>query len=102
MPLFTATLQYPLSPDLQKHPPILLFNLQEIRICIDPLLCRWLLYKPKQINPFNETSGYLLFHFIISSELLVLFIQIQRYTKQRTFLRRAEALSKLQDGLAVK
>ncbi|KAJ8984787.1 hypothetical protein NQ317_003700 [Molorchus minor] len=57
LPLFTATLQYPLNPDVQKHPPILLFNLQEIRICIDPLLCRWLLYKPKQLIPKPEDDS---------------------------------------------
>ncbi|KAG5888478.1 hypothetical protein JTB14_022106 [Gonioctena quinquepunctata] len=70
-PLFTATLQHPLSSDAQKHPPILLFNLREIRICVDPLLCRWLLYTPKQFGPtvdifdtshhknknFSEASG---------------------------------------------
>ncbi|XP_074031826.1 vacuolar protein sorting 13B isoform X2 [Leptinotarsa decemlineata] len=50
-PLFTVSLQYPINPDVQKHPPILLFNLQEIRICVDPLLCRWLLYTPKQFKP---------------------------------------------------
>ncbi|CAG9772920.1 unnamed protein product [Ceutorhynchus assimilis] len=31
-PLLTITVQFPLKPELQKHPPILLFNLQEIRI----------------------------------------------------------------------
>ncbi|XP_056633940.1 intermembrane lipid transfer protein VPS13B isoform X1 [Diorhabda sublineata] len=49
-PLFTVTVQYPISPDNKKHPPILLFNLQEIRVCVDPLLCRWLLYTPKQFG----------------------------------------------------
>ncbi|CAG9819390.1 unnamed protein product [Phaedon cochleariae] len=53
-PLLTATLQYPISPDVQKHPPVLLFNLREIRICIDPLLCRWLLYTPKLLVPKND------------------------------------------------
>lgn len=48
-PLLTVTVQYPVRPDLQNHPPILLFNLQEIRICVDPLLCRWLLYSPKKV-----------------------------------------------------
>lgn len=48
-PLLTVTVQYPVRPDMQNHPPILLFNLQEIRICVDPLLCRWLLYSPKRL-----------------------------------------------------
>nr|CAI5821779.1 unnamed protein product [Callosobruchus analis] len=48
-PLVTVTVQYPLSPENQRHAPILLFNLQEIRICVDPLLCKWLLYHPRQI-----------------------------------------------------
>ncbi|XP_072392830.1 intermembrane lipid transfer protein VPS13B [Diabrotica undecimpunctata] len=49
-PLFTATIQYPIGPENQQHPPIILFNLQEIRVCIDPLLCKWLLYTPKQFG----------------------------------------------------
>ncbi|CAH2007814.1 unnamed protein product [Acanthoscelides obtectus] len=49
IPLLTVTFQYPLSPHNQKHAPILLFNLQEIRICVDPLLCKWLLYHPSEI-----------------------------------------------------
>nr|CAH7751442.1 unnamed protein product [Callosobruchus chinensis] len=48
-PLLTVTFQYPLSPENQRHAPILLFNLQEIRICVDPLLCKWLLYHPRHI-----------------------------------------------------
>lgn len=55
-----ATSQYPLGPEIQKHPPIILFNLQEIRICVDPLLCKWLLYTPKQsyirISSTGKTS----------------------------------------------
>ncbi|CAH0555543.1 unnamed protein product [Brassicogethes aeneus] len=47
LPLLSATVQYPLTPDSQTHPPILIFNLQEIRVCVDPLVCRWLLYTPK-------------------------------------------------------
>ncbi|XP_030768330.1 vacuolar protein sorting-associated protein 13B-like isoform X2 [Sitophilus oryzae] len=46
-PLLTAIIQFPLDPNVQQHPPILLFNLREIRICVDPLLCKWLLYVPK-------------------------------------------------------
>ncbi|XP_050295994.1 intermembrane lipid transfer protein VPS13B [Anthonomus grandis grandis] len=46
-PLLTATIQFPLKPERQAHPPIVIFNLQEIRICIDPLLCKWLLYVPR-------------------------------------------------------
>lgn len=45
-PLFSAIIQFPVDPDNDDHPPILVFSLQEIRICIDPLLCKWLLYKP--------------------------------------------------------
>ncbi|KAL1506203.1 hypothetical protein ABEB36_005605 [Hypothenemus hampei] len=46
-PLFTMTVQFPLRPDVQKHPPILIFNLQEMKICVDPLMCKFLLYVPK-------------------------------------------------------
>lgn len=56
-PLFTATMQYPLNPDIQKHPPIFVFNLQEIRICIDPLLCMWLLYTPTKLH--NKSDAYI-------------------------------------------
>ncbi|KAK9889545.1 hypothetical protein WA026_006900 [Henosepilachna vigintioctopunctata] len=45
-PLFTATVQYPLNPDIQIHPTLLTFNLQEIRICVDPLVFKWFLYTP--------------------------------------------------------
>ncbi|XP_066257341.1 intermembrane lipid transfer protein VPS13B isoform X1 [Euwallacea similis] len=46
-PLFTLMVQFPLIPDMQRHPPIFIFNLQEIKICVDPLLCKWLLYVPR-------------------------------------------------------
>ncbi|CAG9862164.1 unnamed protein product [Phyllotreta striolata] len=59
LPLFTATIQYPLEPDNQRHPPILLFNLQEIRICIDPMLCRWLLYYPQSLLPKQSSEKVL-------------------------------------------
>ncbi|KAH0999222.1 hypothetical protein HUJ04_005426, partial [Dendroctonus ponderosae] len=73
-PLLTVTVQFPLRPELQKHPPILVFNLQEIRICVDPLLCKWLMYVPKSFllsdisDPislsravsFSEASGSLM------------------------------------------
>lgn len=70
MPLFTATMQYPLVPEVQMHPPILVFNLQEIRICIDPLLCMWLLYMPVKVANKPDIYGknnvfivFLLTHF---------------------------------------
>ncbi|XP_076265664.1 vacuolar protein sorting 13B isoform X3 [Rhynchophorus ferrugineus] len=53
IPLLTITLQYPLQPTLQKHAPIVIFNLREVRICIDPLLCKWFLYTPKSFL-FND------------------------------------------------
>lgn len=72
-PLLTVTVQYPVSPDLQNHPPILLFNLQEIRICVDPLLCRWLLYSPKNIMDTKiEMSGK--WKLFVFSEFLTNFI----------------------------
>ncbi|VEN36376.1 unnamed protein product [Callosobruchus maculatus] len=59
-PLLTVTFQYPLSPENQKHAPILLFNLQEIRICVDPLLCKWLLYHPRQIVKAGKSDFQLM------------------------------------------
>lgn len=57
VPLFTATIQFPLNPENQPHPPIFIFNIQETKICIDPLLCRWLLYKPRTSSRKVEFIG---------------------------------------------
>lgn len=56
-PLLTATIQYPLVPDDQPHPSVLIFNMKEIRFCIDPLLCRWLLYSPRTVYLEAATFG---------------------------------------------
>ncbi|XP_008197902.1 intermembrane lipid transfer protein VPS13B isoform X1 [Tribolium castaneum] len=50
LPLFMATIQYPLKPELQTHPSLVIFNLQEINVCVDPLVCKWLLYHPIKIG----------------------------------------------------
>lgn len=56
-PLFSATLQYPLDPDNQPHAPILLFNLQEIKICVDPIMFTWLLYMPVHTPQRTEPAS---------------------------------------------
>ncbi|XP_045475296.1 vacuolar protein sorting-associated protein 13B [Harmonia axyridis] len=45
--LLTATIQYPINPDNQIHPTIVTYNIQEVRICFDPLVFKWFLYKPQ-------------------------------------------------------
>ncbi|XP_044753199.1 vacuolar protein sorting-associated protein 13B isoform X2 [Coccinella septempunctata] len=52
--LFTATIQYPINPDNQVHPTIVTYNIQEIRICVDPLVFKWFLYKPQ----FYRTNSF--------------------------------------------
>ncbi|KAF5303499.1 hypothetical protein FQA39_LY09962 [Lamprigera yunnana] len=49
IPLFLILLQYPLNPNHQPHPSILKFSIQEMRICVDPVLCKWLLYTTKPL-----------------------------------------------------
>ena len=44
--LLKAVLQFPLQPPNQHHPAVLYFILEEVNVCIDPLLCQWLLYAP--------------------------------------------------------
>lgn len=48
--LFTGTFQYPLDLQNHIHPPLLIFNLVEIKVCIDPILFDWLLYNPQTLN----------------------------------------------------
>lgn len=48
--LFTLTLQFPRNADKCVHPPIVFFNLEEMKICIDPLFFQWLFYCPKSIG----------------------------------------------------
>ncbi|XP_060527776.1 intermembrane lipid transfer protein VPS13B isoform X2 [Cylas formicarius] len=54
LPLLTATVQFPIEPETQEHPPVLIFNIQEIRICVDPLFCKFLLYAPKYFTLRND------------------------------------------------
>lgn len=49
-PLLTATFQYPLDLNNHIHPPLLLLNIAEVKICVDPLLFTWLLYTPRNLN----------------------------------------------------
>ncbi|KAK4875062.1 hypothetical protein RN001_011484 [Aquatica leii] len=49
LPLCTVMVQYPLNPNHQPHPSIIKFCLEETRICVDPLLCRWLLYSTREV-----------------------------------------------------
>ncbi|XP_071057652.1 intermembrane lipid transfer protein VPS13B isoform X2 [Onthophagus taurus] len=53
-PLFKCSLQIPLDPDRETHPSIMIFNLQEIRVCVDPLLCSWFLYTPVVLVNFKS------------------------------------------------
>lgn len=62
-PLFASTIQFPLHPEVDAHAPLCIFTLQEIRICIDPLLCKWLLYKPKYYVKLDTSSGFNLVYF---------------------------------------
>ncbi|KAF5296670.1 hypothetical protein FQR65_LT10210 [Abscondita terminalis] len=72
-PLCLFMMQYPLDPNHQPHPSIVKCNIERIRICVDPLLCRWLLYtarmtpKSEYIDPsqrknyhISEASGSVL------------------------------------------
>lgn len=49
LPLFSCSLQRPLSPKIQSHPPLLGFHLREVNISVDPLLWRWLQYIPHKV-----------------------------------------------------
>ncbi|XP_047111784.1 vacuolar protein sorting-associated protein 13B [Schistocerca piceifrons] len=50
LPLFSCSLQRPLSPKIQSHPPLLGFHLREVNISVDPLLWRWLQYTPHTVT----------------------------------------------------
>lgn len=56
-PLFAMTIQYPLSPDAQPHPPIFFFKMRELKFCFDPLLFNWLIYKPRCTTPHSASTG---------------------------------------------
>jgi hypothetical protein len=58
LPLFMATIQYPLKPDSQAHPSLVIFNLQEINVCVDPLVCKWLLYHPIEIGVHRKDGKF--------------------------------------------
>lgn len=45
-PLLTAVVQFSKDPNNQLHPPILSFQVSEIRSSMDPLLTQWLQYSP--------------------------------------------------------
>lgn len=53
-PLLEIILQLPLDPSNQHHPSIAMFNLQEIRVCLDPILFRWFLYIPTMHQPKTD------------------------------------------------
>lgn len=53
-PLLKVILQFPLDPLDQRHPSIVMFNLQEIRICLDPILFKWFLYMPTVHQPKTD------------------------------------------------
>ncbi|XP_017781523.1 PREDICTED: vacuolar protein sorting-associated protein 13B [Nicrophorus vespilloides] len=53
-PLLNATIQFPIDAEKQCHPPVLMFNLREIKICLDPLMCKWLLYTPRIVHTKTE------------------------------------------------
>ncbi|KAI4462018.1 vacuolar protein sorting-associated protein 13b [Holotrichia oblita] len=53
-PLLKMILQLPLDPSNQHHPSIAMFNLQEIRVCLDPILFRWFLYMPTMHQPKTD------------------------------------------------
>ncbi|KRT78501.1 hypothetical protein AMK59_7592, partial [Oryctes borbonicus] len=54
VPLLKIILQFPLNPLNQHHPSIAMFNLQEIRIFLDPILFRWFLYVPTILQPKSD------------------------------------------------
>ena len=65
-----ATIQYPLKPDLQAHPSLVIFNLQEINVCVDPLVCKWLLYHPLKIG-LHRSEGTHCFSSTVNNGSLV-------------------------------
>lgn len=46
--LLSLTIQLPLKQGVPDHPALILFNLAELRISLDPLLCKWLRYEPRK------------------------------------------------------
>lgn len=53
----TITIQLPITPDRQSHPAIVIFNVEELKICFDPLFCKWLLYTPTVTLQKTELAG---------------------------------------------
>ncbi|XP_067008128.2 intermembrane lipid transfer protein VPS13B [Anabrus simplex] len=54
LPLITCTLQSPKDPKNQSHPPVLIFNLRMVQMCMDPLLWRWLHYSPLPVPKHSQ------------------------------------------------
>ncbi|KAL3269017.1 hypothetical protein HHI36_008101 [Cryptolaemus montrouzieri] len=76
-PLFTATIQYPINPDVQVHATILTYNLQEIRICVDPLVFKWFLYTP-QVYKSTTFTNYSDTSYKLKSNESSMFYEISR------------------------
>ncbi|XP_069674298.1 intermembrane lipid transfer protein VPS13B isoform X2 [Periplaneta americana] len=53
-PLLCLTLQCTRDPSNQDHPPVLIFNLREVRACVDPMMWRWLRYSPDRISAKSD------------------------------------------------
>ncbi|XP_063236346.1 intermembrane lipid transfer protein VPS13B [Bacillus rossius redtenbacheri] len=56
-PLASLTLQHPLDPARQLHALLLLFTVQQVDVCVDPLLWRWLQYRPREVEGEDSLSG---------------------------------------------
>lgn len=46
--LLSITVQLPLKQGVPDHPALILFNLSELRVSLDPLLCKWMRYQPRK------------------------------------------------------
>ncbi|PSN31469.1 hypothetical protein C0J52_23171 [Blattella germanica] len=56
-PLLNLTLQCTRDPKNQDHPPVLIFNLREVRACVDPMMWQWLRYAPTRVSTRHDL-GY--------------------------------------------
>ncbi|KAJ9586218.1 hypothetical protein L9F63_020127, partial [Diploptera punctata] len=54
-PLLNLTMQCTRNPDNQDHPPVIIFNLREVRACVDPMMWEWLRYSPARISVRYDT-----------------------------------------------
>lgn len=70
--IFTAIIQVPLSPTECPHPPVIIFNIREIKICFDPLFCKWLLYTPTITLHKAELTAGIYKYFIKNVNLCVI------------------------------